>query len=217
LNGHSIPVRIPRCSSVLIDRVNTPILVICRLALTAVCTLAALLVPNPAQAESLKADLDGDGIHDRIELRSGSRELDIRLSATRRWQRLHTNDLIVRFTIADVDHDGDSDLVANTRQFGLRVWINKGRGLFAARSGHFRPHHARLVVRHPRPWLRGVQTARLDDSTLNDSNRLLVYWSAPARDRLILVGETLIVADASLTDLTYRRRSPRGPPALLAS
>ena len=188
-----------------------------RLILTTLCGLAALLAPNLAQADSLRADLDGDGIHDRIEFRDGSRELAIRFSATRRWQRLHANDQIVRFEVADVDRDGDPDLVANTRQFGLQIWINKGRGLFAASSGHGRSRHARLALHPSRPGVQGVGTVRLDDSTLNDSNRLLIVGSAPARAPLAVAGETPILAEAAFSDSPYRRRLSRGPPALLVS
>jgi hypothetical protein len=211
LNGHRIRARI---RPVLI---NVPILTVRRLILATLCGLATLLVPDLAHADSLRADLDGDGIHDRIEYRRGSRELAIRFSATRRWQRLQTNDLIIRFVVTDVDRDGDPDLVVSTGQSGLRVWINKGRGLFAARSGHLHSRHARLARHPPRPGVRGVQTVRLDDSALNDSNRLLITWCAPARARLIVVGEAPVRADATLLDFTHRRRPPRGPPTLLVS
>src|SRR4051812_7606740 len=89
LNGHRI--------------VNRSIVVLRRFALATLCAVAALLAPTLAQADSLRADLDGDGIRDRIELGRGSRELAVRLSATRRWQRLQNRDLIVRFVVVDVD------------------------------------------------------------------------------------------------------------------
>jgi hypothetical protein len=84
-------------------------------------------------------------------------------------------------------------------------------------SGHGRLRHTRLALHHSRTGVYGVVTVRLDDSTLNDSNRLLIAGSAPARARLADVGETPILADAAFTGFPYRRRPPRGPPALLVS
>jgi hypothetical protein len=211
LNGHIIRARMHPVV------IHASIVAVRRLILATLCGLGALLVPSFAHADALGADLDGDGIHDRIEIRHGSRELAIRSSATRRWQRLPINDQIVRFVVTDVDRDGDPDLVANTRQSGVRVWINKGRGLFSARSGRLHSRHPRLARHLPRPAVRGVQTVRLDDSALNDSNRLLILWGAPARADLLLIGEAPVLADAPLPNVTYQRRPPRGPPTLLVS
>lgn len=211
MDGHRIRTRI---HSVLI---HAPIRTVRRLMLATLCGAAALLMPNLVHAESLRADLDGDGIHDQIEFGRGSREVAIRLSATRRWQRLHADDLIVRFVVTDLDRDGDPDLVASTRQSGFRIWINKGRGLFSTRSSHLHSPRAELAVHLPRPGVRGVQTVRLDDSALNDSNRLLIARCAPARAGLILLGETPVLADTPVPNFTYRRRPPRGPPTLLVS
>jgi hypothetical protein len=203
LNGHS--------------SVNTSTVAVRRVILAALCGVAALLVPTLAQADSLRADLDGDGIRDRIEVGRGSRELAIRLSATRRWQRLQTHDLIVRFVVADIDHDGDPDLVANTRRSGLRIWINKGRGLFAARSHSVsaRPGGAALGA-----WsagVHGVRTIRFDDSTLNDPNRPVIVRSVPACARSLGGCDAPLFSGRALTTLTSRRQTPRGPPSLLVS
>lgn len=130
---------------------------------------------------------------------------------------LHTRDPIVRFVVTDVDRDGDLDLVANRRGSVLHVWINKGRGLFASPARRPHSRHARLAQHPPRPGVRGVQAVRLDDSELNDSNRLLITWTAPARARLIAVGETSTLAEAAFSDVACRRRQPRGPPTLLIS
>jgi len=203
LNGHSI--------------VNTSTVAIRRLVLATLCGVAALLVPTLAQADSVRADLDGDGIRDRVEFGRDSRELTIRLSATRRWQRLQSHDLIVRFVVADIDHDGDPNLVANTRRSGLRIWINGGRGLFAARAHHVSSRHARAVLGPWRAGVRGVRTIRVDDSTLNDPNRLVIVWSVPACARSLLGCEAPLFTDSALTTLTPRRRTPRGPPSLLVS
>lgn len=151
MNGHSIRMRTHPCSSLLIRGLRAPIRRVRRLILVPVCGLAVLLVPN----------LDGDGIHDRIEFQRGSRDL--------------------------------------------------------ARSGHPHSRHARLTLRLPTPGVWGVQTVPFDDSELNDSNRPLIAWSAQTRVRLILVGETPVLADRALPNFRFRRRPPRGPPTLLVS
>lgn len=188
-----------------------------RIFFATVCGLATLLAPNLAQADPLRADLDGDGIRDRIESGRDSHELSVRLSRTHQWQRLPAHNLIVKFLVTDVDHDGDPDLVATTRQFGLHVWINKGRGLFETRSHHAAPRRTRLALHHSKPGVRNVRATRFDDSTLNDSNRLFVAKSAPARTHLVILGETSLSADTTLTMCSCRRRAPRGPPTLLVS
>jgi hypothetical protein len=193
-----------------------PLVALRRFMLTALCGFTTLVVPNVAQADSFKADLDGDGIHDRIEVTGGSRELAIRFSSTRQWQQLHTTDPIVRFVVADLDRDGDPDLVAHTRQSGFQIWINKGRGLFSGRNHHLHSRRARVAAHRPRSAIHGVQTLRVDDS-LNDSNRLLFVWSEPAHASLVVVGEPSTRGDARLTRISWRRRTSRGPPALLLS
>ena len=203
MNGHS--------------SVNTSTVGVRRFILATLCGVAALLAPTLAAADSVRADLDGDGIRDRIEFGRGSCELAIRFSATRRWQRLQSHDLIVRLVVADVDHDGDPDLIATTGQSGLRIWINKGRGLFAARSRHLSSRHARAALR---PWnagVHGVRVIRFDDSTLNDSNRLFIVWSVPTCARSVVGCEPLLFTDTARTTLASRRQAPRGPPSLLVS
>jgi hypothetical protein len=203
LNGHSI--------------FNMSTVAVRRIILAALCGVAALLVPGTAQADSLRADLDGDGIRDRIEFGCGSRELAIHLSATRRWQRLQSRDLIVRFVVADIDHDGDPDLVANTQRSGLRIWINKGRGLFAARSRHVSSRRATIALGPWRAGVHGVRAIRFDDSTLNDFNRLVILCSVPACARCVVGCETPLFRDPALAAFMSRRRAPRGPPPFLVS
>jgi hypothetical protein len=188
-----------------------------KLILAALCSLAALLLPSLANADTLRADLDGDGIRDQIEFKRGSRDLAIRFSSTQRWQRLHVRDLIVRFVLADVDRDGDADLIANTGASGLHVWINKGRGFFAARTRPARPRHIRISRQHARPAVRGVPSLGGDDSTLNDRTRLSIVAAAPARARLMAVCEAPLPGRAPLANIAGRRRAPRGPPSLLVS
>jgi len=188
-----------------------------KLILAAICSLAALLVPSLARADTVRADLDGDGVRDRIEFTRGSREFAIRFSSTQQWQRLHVTDLIVTFVVADVDRDGDPDLVANTTTSGVHVWINKRRGVFAARTPSARPTHIRLARHRAAPAVRGVPTPGDDDSTLNDSPRPSIVASAPARERLIAVCEAPLQSGAPLAKTACPRRTPRGPPSILVS
>lgn len=188
-----------------------------RLIVGALFGIGALLVPGVAHADCVRADLDGDGVRDRIEVSPGSRELAIRFSTTRRWERLSANDVVLTFVVADVDRDGDPDLVADTRRAGLQIWINKGRGLFTSRSRPARARHLRVVLHRSRPAVRGIQAASSDDSVLNDPNTLFIVSSAPARARFVAVCQAPIVAPAPLTKVTYPRRTPRGPPPVTAS
>jgi hypothetical protein len=186
-----------------------------RYAVAALCSLFAVVLPTAAGAETLRADLDGDGIHDRIELIRRSGLLTVSLSGTRRSLHFAANDPIVRFVVGDIDRDGDSDVVAETRHSGLRFWINQGRGRFAAQSQHLRPRAIR--AHHPRPIARGVEAPRDDDRALNDANRLLAVLSPPLRDALIAAGPMTTLASAAPPDVTHRGTAARGPPRLRLS
>lgn len=192
-----------------------PLAYVRRYAVAALCSLFAVVLPTAAGAETLRADLDGDGIHDRIELIGRSGLLTVSLSSTRRSLHLAANDPIVRFVVGDIDRDGDSDVVAETRHSGLRFWINKGRGRFAAQSQHLRPRAIR--AHHPRPIARGVEAPRDDDRALNDANRLLAVLSPPLRDALIAAGALTTPASAAPPDFTHRGTAARGPPPLRLS
>src|SRR5947207_9180538 len=122
----------------------------------------AMLIPA-ARADTLHADFDGDGVRDRIDLSAPFTELDVRLSTYRGLQRLSSDDLICDVVVADIDRDGDPDVLASTRHAGLQIWINTGRGFLATRSpGAPRiGHGGRAAV--------GGRSSRLgDDSTCND-------------------------------------------------
>ena len=184
-------------------------------AAAVLCSLFAVALSTAAGAETLRADLDGDGIHDRIELIGRPGLLTVSLSGTRQSLHFATNDPIVRFVVGDIDRDGDSDVVAETRHSGLRFWINTGRGRFAAQSQHLRPRAIR--AHHPRPVVRGVEVPRDDDRALNDANRLLAVLSPPLRDALIAAGPMTTRASAARPDFTHRGSAARAPPTLRLS
>src|SRR5258705_532162 len=87
-----------------------------RYLLTTILGVAALLLPAAVRADSLRADFDGDGVRDHIEVAARSTELAVRLSTDRTPQRLQADDLILRYVIADVNRDGHPDVVASTRR-----------------------------------------------------------------------------------------------------
>lgn len=186
-----------------------------RYAVAAVCSLFALTIPAAAGAEPLRTDLDGDGLHDRIELGRHPGLLAVRLSGTRHWLHLSTNDLIVRFVVADIDRDGDPDVVAETQHSGLHFWINKGHGRFASRS--LKVGHRAIRAHHVKPAVRSVQELRVADSALNDPNRLLAVLPSPFVDWMVAAGPIALAASAPLSKFTHRRRAARGPPSLLFS
>lgn len=193
--------------------VNTPRIIVHRLLVAAWCSVATLLIPHVAQAECPRTDIDGDGLHDRIASSTGPAELAVRLAAIGHWHRLQAGDLIVKFVVTDLDRDGDPDLITSSRRSGLRVWINKGRGLFtSSRSRQLKTPRFRLVTRRPRHSVRGVQSVRWDDSALNDPTRLLIVWSAPPRAHLVALCPTPAAACVAVPDLTADRPTPRGPP-----
>lgn len=179
----------------------------------ALCAVIALAVPAAGEAGTVRADLDGDGVHDRVEASRAAGVLTLRLTGTRRSLLLRANDFIVKFIVADIDHDGDADVVAQTRESGLRFWINKGRGRFAFRL----PQRARpLRAHHVKPVVRGIQGLREEDSALNDTSRLLVDVPSLAGQRLVATTDIPPAENAPLSRFTHRSRPPRGPPSILS-
>jgi hypothetical protein len=173
--------------------------------------IAALLVPGVALADSLRADFDGDGVRDHIEVGARTSELAVRLSARRSLLRLQADDRILRFVVADVNRDGHPDVVASTRRSGLQIWINKGRGLFA------RAHR----VGHAHPWAGhtiGRFTAQPeDDSACTGRTRFLIATSRPQNERPE-AAHRLPLHTANLeSKLCHVRLVSRGPPPVRLS
>ena len=169
---------------------------------------SALLVPVAARADSVRTDFDGDGVRDRIEVSAPATELAVRLSNGRTLQRLEADGLIFRFVVADVDRDGDPDVVATTGRSGLQIWINRGSGRFTALHV---TRHAQRRVRH-----------FLDDHTRpgdlgnvwNDTTRTFIAAVSPRRARLAPLLRAYCGSDPVPSKSYCPRRAPRGPPSL---
>ncbi|HVZ22513.1 MAG TPA: VCBS repeat-containing protein [Vicinamibacterales bacterium] len=181
------------------------------LRLLAVTALVAL-APAAASAQVLFADLNGDGIHDRVDAGLRPTDIVVRLSTSQRRQ-LHADFPIIRFAAVDFNRDGQLDLVATTSDDGgLAVWINRGNGRFAQRfAGR---HASRLfgdrgraqVARHYRP-------SRPNDNGDDVSGRPM-----PAAAATRVVHEFSYVRhvrDTRVVHVRFHTRSvvPRGPPA----
>src|SRR4051794_3981982 len=95
-------------------------------------TIAVLLFPAGAAAQIIEADFDGDGVGDQVFLGPHPEDLRVVLSHAPEPQPLQLRHPVVRFTTADIDQDGDRDIVATTAGPGLDIFLNLGRGRFRA-------------------------------------------------------------------------------------
>jgi hypothetical protein len=172
-----------------------------------------LFTPAAAVAQSLQVDLNGDGVRDRVDAGARRTELTIYIANQRRIQLLRTDDAIVRLAIADVDSDGDSDLVASTRRVGLHVWINHGRGRFV-----------RLVS----PDARSRGTSRLaslhtsarqtgSSNEWNDDAKLLIQPTTYGSAHACIATRARPPSRTPDNKLRFDRRVPRGPPCRRSS
>lgn len=178
-----------------------------RLLALAVAVAAA---PAAVSAQTLFADLNGDGIHDRVEPGVRPTEIVVRLSSGHRQRRLHADSPIIRLTAVDFNRDGQLDLVATTRPGGLTVWINRG-------NGHFFRHRTGASARQQlqngrtaasRTYRRPHQGDNGDDISsrplpLNAETRVIRECSYVRHTR-----------DGRVVHIQFQSRSlvPRGPP-----
>jgi hypothetical protein len=172
----------------------------------------ALLFPGAALADTLHADFDGDGIHDRIDLAARVTELNVRLSRSPIMQQLSAGDVILRFVVADIDRDGRPDVLARTRRDGLQIWINTGRGHFAA-------HSSKVSRLRPAGQLnvRSLSARPSDDSACNDQTRELVSSCSPRGQPLVESCRAAAIPGAREFPFQHSPRIARGPPSLLVA
>jgi len=176
-----------------------------RYVLATLVGASALLVPVAALADSL-TDFDGDGVRDRIEVSARPTELAVRLSNGRAL-RLEADDPILRFVVADVDRDGDPDVVASTGRSGLQIWINRGSGRFAAQPV---PRHAPRRTRH---FIDDHTQSGDLGSLWNDTTRTFIAAAAPRGAPLAPLLRACCGDDPVPPKFCYLRRAPRGPPS----
>jgi hypothetical protein len=171
-------------------------------------------------AQTLTADLNGDGLRDRIETNRAPAELVVRLSNREPPQHLALAGAIVKLLVTDVDADGDADVVAATagaRHVRMIVWTNTGRGKLVSRGP--RPRDSLECKRLGRSHRRLTSPDRPfpDEDLCGDAPSLLVLSSIGLHGRP-MASEPLYTADEPLVArLRYDRRSPRGPPSSLLS
>ena len=173
----------------------------------ALLVVSTLLLPAAARADTLHADFDGDGVHDRIDLAARVTELNVRLSRSRVMQRLSADDVILRFIVADIDRDGRPDVVARTRRDGLQIWMNTG-------GGHFTAHSSKVSRLRSAGQLNvnTLSARRADDSACNDQTRELISSCSPRGQPLGESCRAAIVPGAREFPFQHSPRIARGPP-----
>jgi VCBS repeat protein len=122
-----------------------------------------------ARVSAVTADLDGDGILDRVVERDGHSDRTVRIDLSSRPapEFAHARADIVAVAAADLDNDGHPDLLASSADGTLTVWRNRGDGSFAllapghhpdttatgggSLTGHSPPNRLLALQRNPTP------------------------------------------------------------------
>jgi hypothetical protein len=175
-----------------------------------------LAAPASAADRLVTADINGDGVRDHVDSGVVPGELVVHLSGAAWIQRLRAAGSILQVIVADVDHDGRSDVVAaasGRRHFRLFIWTNTGNGKLVKRA-----HRARDALScgrfDARPAAKNVTTVA-DDELCGDTCRLIVLSSAGPCTTAFASAPIAGGAAPHAVQPQHRRRSPRGPPASL--
>jgi hypothetical protein len=161
-----------------------------------------------AAAQVVLADLNGDGICDRIEAVGAGGELVVHTSNRRHPQRLRLPDRLERIVVGDINRDGRADIIATTRRSGLVVWINSGRGRFRSSA----------PPRAPAPDLRSSRNAGnspASSTSGEDVDAALMGLLPLSRPPIALeaVLRRIVSTPPSARTHRVRPRVPRGPPS----
>ena len=172
------------------------------------------LASAPTPAQILTADVNGDGLRDRIEAGPAPAELVVQLSTREPAQHLKTSGAILSVAVMDLDRDGNSDLIVTTagqRHVRLMVWMKAGRGRFVHRAPRDSLQSCRLGHRR----LASPEVLSVEDDLSGDTSRLFDLPTAIPQARPV-AGAALPTDDGRTIALaSHDQRSPRGPPALL--
>jgi hypothetical protein len=183
----------------------------CRSLLTAFTACFVLMAgAHRAAGQVVLADLNGDGIRDRIEVTAAAGELVVRTSPSSHAQRLRTPGRLERVIVSDINQDGRIDIIATTGRSGVVVWVNSGRG-------RFRPSTpVRQPIRNFWPR-RNADNAPLSNAIEKDTDAFVAGLLPPPRPKAVLdVAVRLSVQSApSSVGRRARPRVPRGPPLSL--
>ena len=96
--------------------------------LAAIAFLIGLALPRAAAADSRALDARIDAVH--VANEADGSLVAVKLSGRHRPRILRSVERLVTIVLADVDADGDVDILATTIRQGLLVWRNSGRGRF---------------------------------------------------------------------------------------
>jgi hypothetical protein len=167
-----------------------------------------------AAAQTLTADINGDGVRDRIEARRAPAELVVRLSNLEPAQHLRFSGSILDIAVTDVDADGNSDLVATTtgrRHVRVFVWTNAGRGKLVTRAP--KPRDSLVCHRLGHRRLTSPGRPFPDDDLCGDDGGLFVLTSIELERTIQRAAARR--GPAARRPRPLRSRSPRPSPPLL--
>jgi hypothetical protein len=180
-----------------------------RAVLTALAIVLLMCAAVPAQAgprrhverhvARVSVSAEGTGTLIAVTYKTGARE-HVRF--------LHTRTPIERVAVADIDNDGDLDVLATPRDGVLMLWRNAGHGRFRLATVPGRTSH--LDVRRSRY----ERLQRSDDGGQWDDDR---YEAAmPRGPDFVAAAPVALVRSASVVfvrPVSGRRSSGRAPPA----
>jgi hypothetical protein len=182
------------------------------------CVCLCLLPRAVAAAEPLLvADLDGDGLYDRVTI--SHREptvLRLWLSASGKTHRIHLGTPVLHVVAMDLDGDHRPELIAHDAKSRLHVWTWKRKA--------FKPYRSRMHVRFTlAPGRHAVNDAVHSDpanACVDTSNTAVMLHVSPLMRVLdpVMVYRSVTYAVAPVRSLTFASPAlPRPPPPMRLS